>query len=396
MEQPAENTNKTAQLGIFARVIFFAAAAVLALFSADSASGMPGAAASIIGAALILVSALSANNPVDTAASFLPGIAACFIYALIWADRSDGIGAAFLSAAPSLFMTILAFGLWFTVRLGKSRASSIAFTASICVILWMLCAAARIRYYTGKLDITTVRAVLDAFFDPVRSMLASIKFDHGDTSMQVYSDADIANMINATKRTFIGTLGALMLIAAYLVTAAARIISATFGVFSVFPTEERDEIAIMPTGENDDNVGIFVERVRLPWRIEVSTVSAVVAVAAYFVCMLFSDPDRQLAAVTVAENLMILLMPGLVYVGIRSLACGLTGNSRGLFGLRSGRKNPLGSIIIFFMAIVLFFVSPAAPLMLMSLNGVIDIFSENFRRSGASRIGGNDIDDRKE
>ena len=385
--------NNRPELGPAARVFFFAAAAALAIFSAYSKMSLSGIAASLIGAALILVPALASGSGFDTVSAFLPGIASYFIFAVTW-GRSEGFREAFISALPVLFMTVLAFGLWSTVKLRMNRAASIAFTASLCVIFWLLCAAVRIRAYTGKLDLDTIRAVLDAFFDPFRKVLASITFDNDGSNLQLYSDTDIENMISTAKRTFIGSLGALMLVAAYLVTVAARVVSALCGVFSVFPTEERDEIAIMPN-DDGDSVGIFVEHIRLPWRIEISTISAVVAVAAYVVCILFQTPEKQLAAVTVAENMLILLMPGLVYVGVRSLIYGLSGNSRGLFGLRPGKKNAFGPIVVAVAAVALFFVSPAAPLILLALNGVIDIFSENFRRASASHIV-DDAGDRKE
>lgn len=385
--------NKRTELGPAARVFFFAAAAALAIFSAYSKMSLSGIAASLVGAALILIPALASGSGFDTAAAFLPGIASYLIFAVTW-GRSEGLWEAFVSALPALFMTVLAFGIWSTVKLGMNRAASISFTALLCVVFWLLCAAVRIRAYTGKLDLDTIRAVLDAFFDPFRKVLASITFDNDGSNLQLYSDTDIENMISTAKRTFIGSLGALMLVAAYLVTVAARVVSAVCGVFSVFPTEERDEIAIMPN-DDGDSVGIFVEHIRLPWRIEISTISAVVAVAAYVVCILFQTPEKQLAAVTVAENMLILLMPGLVYVGVRSLVYGLSGNSRGLFGLRPGKKNAFGPIAVAVAAVALFFVSPAAPLILLALNGVIDIFSENFRRASASHIV-DDAGDRKE
>ena len=396
VKQHSEKQNSLPELGLPARIGFFAAATALALFSASD-TGLGGMAASVVSAALILVLALTSGSAVDTAAAFLPGLAVYIFRSLVFADRSDGLAMAFISSVSVLFILVIAFGLWSTVKLGQSRAASIAVTAALCVVFWLFCMALRVRSLTGRVDIETIRAVLDAFFEPFRNMLSSITFEQGGSTLRLYSDTAIDSMINTAKRTFIGSFGAAMLVVVYLSTVCARIISAIFGVFSVFPTAEHDEIAIMPTDEKNDRVGIFIEHIRFPWRIEISSVSAVVAVIAYVVCILFSDPDKQLTAVTVAENLMILLMPGLIYVGVRALAYGLSGNSRGLFGLRA-KRNSFGTIAIIIAATALFFVSPAAPLTLLALNGVIDIFSENFRRASASHAShiDSDADDRKE
>ena len=307
---------------------------------------------------------------------------------------SDAFVSLAIISLPALFPGVITFGIWLSVRRGKNRSFAIAFSAALGTVFWLIVAGINIKHITGKLDIEQIRAVLDAFFEPLRAALASVTIDYKGTGVQVYGDNEIAGMIAIAKRTFIGSLGAVMMIASYIVTLIARIFAAFSGLPSLFPSEEHDEIAFVPVEEDPDDIDILVERIRFPWRIEISTVSAAVALAAYAVRMIFGHPEKTLTMVTVAENLMILLMPGLVYVGIRAAFTSLAGKSRGMFGFRSRNGNPVFAVLLIIIAAVLFFISPSAPFMLFAANGAVDIFSENFRRAEALHY--DDADDRKE
>ncbi len=362
-------------------------------------NGVIGLLVPLAASAVMLVGMLFENEEkIDIFSLLMPILsyaAVVSVFAMLIRDNlTDGLINAVIKPLPMLFPGVISFGIWLSVRLGKNRSFAIAFSAALGTIFWLIVAGINIKHITGKLDIEQIRAVLDAFFEPLRAALASVTIDYKGNGVQVYGDNEIAGMIAIAKRTFIGSLGAVMMIAAYIVTLIARIFAALSGLPSLFPSEEHDEIAFVPVEEDPDDIDILVERIRFPWRIEISTVSAVVALAAYAVRIIFGHPEKTLTMVTVAENLMILLMPGLVYVGIRAALTSLAGKSRGMFGFRSRNGNPVFAVLLIIIAAVLFFISPSAPFMLFAANGAVDIFSENFRRAEALHY--DDADDRKE
>lgn len=391
MDNEKSKNEENYRLKPIVRIILFAIAAILALFAVE-ADGFLNIILLIFGSSVMLVSALTAKNTFETVSSLMPGVAAYIIGFLTSMIYSGDVEYALIRALPAVFAILPSLGIWTAMKFNKSRSVSIAFSAFLCVIAVIFSSAVKIKIYIGALDISTVRAVLDEYFGSIGEMLSNFTYDNGTADIQLYNDADIANIVNTAKRTMIGTLGASMLVLSYFVTAAARFIAVVLGVYKIFPTDERDEVTLMPT---KDGVGVYFEHIRSPWRIELSTVSAGVAVAAYFVKMLFSSDD-QLTAVTAAENLMILLLPGLVYVGLRAFMMLITGNSRGIFGIRSPGKSTVKAIIFTVIGIAMLIVSPAALLLCLALNGIIDIFSENLRRKSALRVGENNKSDRKE
>ena len=358
-------------------------------------AGFFGIFLTLASSAMILVAALSANNNIKRAIRLSSVIPAFLSVAILSSVSLGSFADAALKASPMLFPGVIALGIWFSVIRGKNRSFAIAFSAALGTLFWLILVALNIKYVAGSIDLPKIRAILDGFFEPLQSALSSVTIDHGGTSVQIYGDNEIAAMISTAKRTFIGSLGAIMLIGSYLVTLIARIIAALFGLDRLLPSEVHDEIAFVSCEDDPDDIDVLVERIKFPWRIEISTVSAVVALAAYGVRMIFRNPEKQLALVTCAENLLILLLPGLVYVGLRAVLMSLFGKSRGMFGFRSREKNPIFAVLLIITAIILLFISPSAPFILFAAGGAVDIFSENFRRAEALHYD-DDADDRKE
>lgn len=390
------NNNNTVETEFTAlsRLVFFSASVILTLLGVKLGGAFE-ILSLILASSLMLISSLAAKNILTSVLSFFPGIISYIIYALFVADTSGGYISVFLAAFPALFSVIPTLGIWMALKLKMSRSHAIAFTSVLCVCFLTFILALRIKVYMGVLDVSTVRAVIDAFFEPIEEMLSSLTYDHGSTNIQFYSDSDIANIINTAKRTLIGTVGAAMLIFVYLVTFASRLILSVFGLSRLFPTDEIHVIAFRPSEKND--MDICIERIRTHWRIDMSTVGATFAVIAYFTELLFSDPEKNYLIVTVAENILILLLPGLVYVGFRAFMATVTGISRGFFGiLPPNGKRKSGRPILFILGIVLFVFSPTVVFLCLAANGVIDIFSESFRKKGAYNVMKNNIGNRKE
>ncbi len=280
---------------------------------------------------------------------------------------------------PAMRIFAFASGYSIAVRFRMRLSSTIALMAFLGVAAYFALMLTYVKADFGRIDIASIRETVSAVS---RVFVRDIKDTNGIFKL---GNAELESLAVSMNQLFIGIIGVEMLIEAYLTTLAARVIAAVFGYSKLLPVEEHEEIEYVPIqiDENDEiGLDVFVERIKYRWRIELSTVTAAVAAIAYGFVMLFGGNDS-LIAVIAAKNILLLICPGLVYVGIRAALGSITGKGRSFFGLKF--KIRPGGIMVLLLTVMLLFINRFGVIMILAANGIIDIFSESFRRKDVLR-----------
>ena len=272
----------------------------------------------------------------------------------------------------ALYPIAIALPVWLTLRLRHGRASSIALAAMCSMALWFAGFVIAVTGELGAFNAETVGAVLDALFKPYGDFLSGMMYERGGEKIAYFKAADIEIMLYYFKAMYFGTVAVAMLVLAYFATLAVRIIADIFGVGHMLPAGYRISMRAKLT-EKGPQVEIAQERV--PWRIELDSVTVGVYIFAYAMTVLFSFSENGAVPTlyTVMMNLVIILSPGFFYCGARDIVLGFRGKSS------SGR---LGKIIPI-LVIIMTFINPMSMVFILCTLGVIVTLRENRVRRDA-------------
>ncbi len=335
------------------RSILLISSVLLSALTVLDPFGAVGLPLAVLAAGMLTVLSLRAGRSIPRALVVYISAPAALV-AAVWmlvALRELPTETALISALPALWPAAMALPIWLAIA---------------SAALWGVYFALSIQAAYGALDLETVKAVLDEAFIPIKSALASLTLDKDGTNIQLYADADIDAMIESAKTVLLGASGALLITASYLATLAARIIAGCFDLTERLPASMRIRMRAVP-GEDGPTVELSHERV--VWRIELDLISAIMLIAAYFLSLLL--PAGTPAELT-ASNLMLLLMPGFVYAGVREIFGTGSGPARGCSG------------VIFAGALVL--LNPVTLAMLLTVTGILSVIRENRNRSRAEKL----------
>ncbi|MBQ8552161.1 MAG: hypothetical protein IJ428_05030 [Clostridia bacterium] len=348
------------RLTLPARIAFVAAICLLTFAWAVGVLGIFGFLLAILVAALNILLALDARGSktvlwILLAANLLPfAVSAVYLQSVT-------------AALSALYPLLMAMAIYLTLCMRLGRAVSIIAAALPAVILWFVTFALTIYTELGAVNIETINAVLELVFEPIGEYLSEFAVEVGGEKISYFSEADIKTALYYYKTLLIGSIVAVMIVWAYLVTLAARLIAEVFGLDKLLPGGLRIGMRAKRT-EDGPMVEMFCEPVK--WRIELDSVSAGVYIAAYVVSVLFASADGTLIPAIAAENLILILSPGFFYCGARDVVLGFRGKAS------MGRM----SALVLIPALLLAFINPSTIAILLCALGVIVTFRENGAR----------------
>ena len=360
-------------------IIFSILVFALGVAAAIDPLGVGGLPLSILAAALLASLALDARG--RGAVFFVLGGISMLVSLIIFAIGGNGALEALRRALGALYPTAFAFPVWITLRRGYGRAVSIASSAALGTILWLVLAALDVYALTGALDAESIRMFIDACFEPLRNTLSGLKFQTFAGGQALLSESDIENLVENVKMLLPGAIISVMIVWSYVVTVGVRIVANTFDLSGMLPVTRCLIIRRRPIqpGENaeTDDAPDASPRERIPfgtevsfrdicWRIELDAVSAVVFIAAYLFSVLFSSSGgRNLPLATAAQNLIAILSPGFIYCGLREIFHP-SGGGKGCF--------------LIALAVVLAVLNPLTLVLLLSVVGVTAVLRESRAR----------------
>lgn len=355
-----KNSGESVHLTLPARITFLAAIGLLGFIWSTGTIGAIGLICGILAATLNIVMLLDAGNSVPwllcTAAVNLGAYGASVAYA-----RSFDV------MLTALYPLIMAAAVYLTLRMKMGRAASIAAAALCGTVLLLSAFAAAVYSQFGVLNADSINAVLDSIYEPIIEYYNNLLGEIADEANITLAAVDAKKLLYYAKSMLIGSVGAVMIVFAYFITLAARIIASVFGVDDLLPSGLRVGISAKIT-KDGPTVEIFREPVK--WRIELDFVSAVVYLVAYAVSVLTASSDNMSLPLMAAENLILILSPGFFYCGARDVVLGLRGKAS------MGRM----SRFILIPAVILSLINPSSIIILLCALGVIVTFRENRAR----------------
>lgn len=272
------------------------------------------------------------------------------------------------SALNALYPLIMATAVCLTLRMRMGRAVSVIAAALPAAVLWFCTFAVTVYSQFGVLSADSVNSMLDLMLtEPMTAYVEALAEQLGEEGAVLLNAVNIETLVYYCKSLLIGSITAVMIVWAYLVTLAARIIAGVFGLDVLLPTGLRIGMLVKRT-QDGPTVELFRETVR--WRIELDSVSAGVYIAAYLVSMLFASDEGALMPAVVAENLLLMLSPGFFYCGARDVVLGFRGKAS------MGKM----SVLILVPALLLAFINPSVIVILLCAMGVVVTFRENGAR----------------
>jgi hypothetical protein len=259
------------------------------------------------------------------------------------------------------------------VRLKKGRVVSIAAAGFTATLLWILYAVLSVHIEYGSLSLVNFKLMLDEAFVPVKQALEGLTYEKNGETVSFYTSSDIDLLVYNIKTMLLGSLTAIMMIVAYLVTLVSRFIANSFDQPGLFPVGYRIRMRRV-INENGPAVELIRETVQ--WRIELDSVTAIIFIASYLVSILFSSSSGTSLSLTLtAQNLILILIPGFIYAGVRDIMLGFSGGAPIL-----GR-----GCLMFAFAGVLVFINPLTLFLLLAVIGVSSTLRENHRRAEANK-----------
>ncbi len=339
------------------QVLFCLLIALLGFFSAWDPLGVIGLPSAILAAGMSVLLTISYGDAyrklfVVLASHLLPFAVAAVMLQSVHA------------ASAALFPLAMALPIVLTVRMRLGRAASIAAAAGCSALLWFIYLALAVAAQQGALNVEAITTAFDASLAPMKELLAGLTYESEGKTLPYYSTEDIELMFYYVKALLFGTLVAVMLVCSYFVTLAARLISNIFDVTALLPMGMR---VCMRATMTEDGPRVDIIRDRVPWRIEIDSVSANVFIAAYIISLIASFVKGGEPLYIALQNLLIILSPGFFYCGARDVILGFRGK---------GSLMGVSKITVVF-GIVLLFINPASMLMLIAAVGVLVTLREN-------------------
>lgn len=353
-----------------AKAIFFISAPVIAFVYAAGTLGVFGLPLVLIAAAMNVILALEFEKSVSKLLSLL------FINLVPFAV----VGALYLSvpaALWALFPLLLALPIWFTVSIGLGRGASIALASVFAAALFFGSFAISIIAEYSALNAEIFGAVLDTLFEPLRGAME----DAVAQNAELFAGVDIDGALYYAKSMFIGSVGALMVVLAYITTLAVRLIADLFEVSWRLPSSVRVYIKAAFT---EDGPKIDVSHEEVPWRVDIDSVTVGVYIASFAALLIFGALETRFSELvcTVAGNLFIILSPAFIYCALRDVFLRLRG--------RFGKSSKFTLIILG----VLLIINPAAMVLFLCVIGTIAVLRENRARRGTEKIRKDDANEK--
>jgi hypothetical protein len=287
-------------------------------------------------------------------------------------------------ALAALFPLMMALPIWLTVRMHQGRSASIAASAVMSALLWILYLALAIAAEYGACNRETITEMLDTALAPVADALRKMTVEYEGETVPYYTENNIELLIYYTKTMLFGAIGAMMIVCSYLVTLTARLIAGVFHVTPLLPLGLRVMVRAKMT---EDGPRVEVKQEPVVWRIEIDSVTTAVFLIAYIVSMIVSFAGNgALTVYSALQNLVLLLTPGFLYCGIRDVVLGIRG------------KGSFGGISMFTLIFgaILFFVNPTSVITLLAALGVAVTLRENRMKRGRELRDGKNTTDGKE
>lgn len=353
-----------------AKVIFFIAAPVIAFVYALGTLGVFGLPLVIVAAAMDVILALEFEKSIPKLLSLL------FINLVPFVV----IGALYLSvpaALWALFPLLLALPIWFTVTVGLGRGASVALASVFAAALFFGSFAIGIIEQYGTLNAETFGALLDTLFEPTRKAMEEFAAENAELLVGV----DIDGILYYVKSMFIGSVGALMVVLAYLTTLAVRLIADLFGASWRLPSSIRVYINATVT---EDGPKVDISHEEISWRVDIDGVTVGVYIASFAALLIFGAIGTQLSELvcTVAVNLFIILSPAFIYCALRDVFLRLRG--------RFGKSSKFTLIILG----VLLIVNPVTMLFFLCFIGTVAALRENRARRSTEKLRKDDANEK--
>ncbi|MBQ8508904.1 MAG: hypothetical protein IJ493_03255 [Clostridia bacterium] len=360
MGEPIENTC----FRLPAVVLFGVAIGVFSFVAAVNPLGVLGLPLSIGAGALLTLLALSRSSSQSALAFVL--VLPAFVLALTIL-RSPAL------ALAALFPAVLAYPIYITVRAGQGRTVTITAAALAATAFWLLYFGLSIYIEYGSLNAATIQQTLDDAFAPIRTTLSELTYEQNGETYPYYPENTIDTMIYQVKTLLLGSLAAIMVVIAYVTTLTVRIVANIFDVSALLPKGTRIHMRAVIT---PDGPTVEITKEKVQWYIQLDNVTAFVFIAAYFVSVLLSDAEgSMLPAAATADNLIVILLPGFVYVGVREI----------VLGFRDGTSTARIGCSVILLSVVLMFVNPMSVFLLLAVVGVASTIRENKRRQAANK-----------
>ena len=321
-------------------------------------------AAPAFGLLMLLISAVLSCVLLIEANRILPLVAAVFAVNISPFVISVIFSGSFITALNILLPLAFAVPIWISVINKGNRFTAIAISTVSASALMIIIFALSVQKQFGVLTADNVKLAIDALVEPVGNMFREMSTQSaGGMSVQLISDADIANMLYIVKSTLFGSLAVIMMIAAYLTTLFTRLILKAVKMTDLLPSSVR---AVLRAHMKETGPEVELLRETVCWRIEVDSISAWIYVISYILTAVFAS-DNTLLFYVVSGNISTILSPIFIYCGVREIALGFKGRSQ----VNAGSK------FILIMCIVFIIVNPSLVTTLLSLLGVTSTLREN-------------------
>ncbi len=352
-----ENMPEKKYLTTGTKIIFFFAIPILTFIYSIGVLGALGLPVMLIAAAMNVLLAFelekSAPGLILLLLVNLIPFAAIYVYTL-----------SFAAALNALFVLAFSLPIWLTVYMGRRRSVSIVAAAVPAILLFCAIFAVAVISEKGALNATTVTEVIDTALAPTKDALSEITYEENGAEKHLYTSSDINAMMYTVKSALIGSVASAMIVWAYLVTVAVRILASAFGTAWRLPLGIR--VTIRGTMTKDGpKVNITHEPVL--WRIDIDSVSVGVYILTYL-AVLFGGVNGGMFY-TVVMNIFIILSPGFIYCALRNIVLGIRGKS-------SGKLSLLPLII----GAVLFFMNPSFIVFILCAIGISAAIRDNMAR----------------
>ena len=358
-----ENMPEKKYLSATTKVIFFFAIPVLTFIYSLGVLKSFGFPVMLIAAAMNVLLALELEKSAPKLllllfVNLIP-FAAMYVYTM-----------SFAVALNTLFVLAFSLPTWLTLQMGCGRSVSIAASAALASLLFCATFALAVFLEKGALNITTVTEVIDAVLAPLKEAFSDIKYLENGVEKPLFASSDVSLMMYTVKSVTIGSVAFAMIVWAYLVTVAVRMLASAFGTAWRLPLGIRVTISGKMT-EDGSKVNVTHEPVL--WRIDIDSVSVGIYILTYLV-VLFGGANVSMFY-TVVMNIFIILSPGFIYCALRNIILGIRG--------KASRKITLLPIVI---GAVLFFMNPSFIVFLLGAVGIAAVIRDNMaRREGLKK-----------
>lgn len=301
-----------------------------------------GLAASFVGSAYILSYMLvSFKSKRDKLLAFVPAILSYIISAVLLANPAyAAVSLAYIPASALLSYA-------FSKKLG--RISSICHT-SVGIVLTLVLAAAAVYSASYGTDLSMISSAFDSAKASLHELISETFYAIYNEIGYELSSFDSAELASVIVNTAFNLLPAIIIVISNVIAFILQSMLASCFINNDTPKEEiRNMVAF-----------------------DMSIVSAIVFLVAFLVAAIFSN-EISVLSVT-AENIAIILMPGLIFTAVIALQGIIFGKNASCFG-----------IIVYFAAILMFFYIPSIMFTVSALAGSVIVILNNVAKSKANK-----------